>query len=462
MGMGSEVLEPVVFENKLGWLVRETKKGGRDASEISARKVLSGEGNQPIREVYVYKVIPENTWKCIKCGAKIQSNREGPPLECYEGQGGCGRKTSFTKVTDSINSDLWKIPGWDDIPPEKLDMKAVFDNALNLIKKLLIFEKEIEYKIYLLWIFSTWKLESWDSVGFPAFIGMADSGKSRALRIIHELAYRAPKASGVKQAAIPRLCHYHNVTLLIDEAHTKLNPRTESGAGLLEFLKDSYKRGSVYITCDNNNQAKLIVTRNFGFKAFAGEKSFNPALITRSLVFWMEKEEPEIAKLGYVDEEFSKIQTSLLNYRYKTDSPPDLGNNFVLKGRNREVFESVIATGMHIKVPVEDIIEYAKKRSKKEVDALRNTIQYEILCEIKKAEEHPFSGDEIDRINVDTILNEIGWLTGDKNEDRKSRQKFGYILKNMGLDTKRTRNGRFVYYRDNEDRLKQLHRRFGI
>jgi len=464
MGIGNGqnfgILEPVIFGEKVGWLLREKKKVGRDSKEVSVNDVLSGEDNQPIKEVYFYTVIPENIWRCLKCGAEIQSNRDGPPLECYQDQGGCGRKGTFEQITESINVDLWKIPEWEDIPPEKLDMKHVYEDTLSLVKRLLVFEKKIEYKIYTLWIFSTWKLEVWDAVGFPMFIGMPDSGKSRALRIIYELAYRAPKASGVKQAAIPRLCHYYNITLLIDEAHTKLNPRTESGAGLLEFIKDSYKRGSVYIVSDNNDQRKVVVTRNFGFKAFAGEKSFNPALLTRSFVFWMDKAEPEIAKLSYVEEELSRIRTALLNYKYKTDDPPDLGNDFELKGRVREIFESIIATGKHIGIPVEDVIEFAKKRSDKERDSLKDTVQYDILLEIKKAQEHPFSQDEIDRISIDTILNEIGWMTGDKTEDIKNKQRLGYILKNMGLVTKRTRQGRFIFYGDNEERLRQLFRRF--
>jgi len=151
-----------------------------------------------------------------------------------------------------------------------------------------------------------------------------------------------------------------------------------------------------------------------------------------------------------------------LNYKYKIDDPPDLGNDFVLKGRVREIFESIISTGMHIRIPVDDVIEFAKKRSDKEKDALKDTVQYDILLAIKDGQEHPFGEDEIDRIKTDTILTEISWLTGDGTEDRKNKQRLGYILKNMGLETKRTSEGRFIYYRDNEDRLKQLYRRFGI
>ncbi len=95
----------------------------------------------------------------------------------------------------------------------------------------------------------------------------------------------------------------------------------------------------------------------------------------------------EIAEL---QEKLKDLRTKLLNYRCKTDAPPDLGNNFVLKGRIREIFESIIATGMHINVIIDDVINHAKEKAKKQEDELNESIQYEILSIIKKHQENPF------------------------------------------------------------------------
>lgn len=454
-----EVLEPVIDkEGREMWLIRLFEPVISQDDRPMAEKV---QNPRPVKKRAVYELQPPGLYQCLKCGAIIESGNNGrPPLECYKNQEGCGRKTHFERITDHINPDLWKLATWRDLPD--LNMTETYNAMLALIKSLIVFSKPIEYKIFTIWIISTWKLEAWDAVGFPAFIGIPDSGKSRALRIIHYLAYRAPKATGVKQAAIPRLCHYHSITLLIDEAHTKLNPKTESGAGLLDFIKDSYKRGSVYIACDNNDQKELVVTRNFGFKAFAGEKSFNPALLTRSLPFWMDKADPEIAKLSYAEKELSQIRTELLNYRIKTGNPPDLGNDFILKGRTREVFESIIATGCHIGIDVEDIIEYAQERDRKAQESLKDTEEYDILVAIKNAQEHPLSNEEIDSIHIDNILNDMEWLTSDKEQDNKARRRIGYILKDMGIERKRTREGRVVVFEDNMDRLKALYRRYKL
>lgn len=268
----------------------------------------------------------------------------------------------------------------------------------------------------------------------------------------------------MKAAAVPRLCHYHDITLLIDEAHSKLNPKSDSGSALLDFVKDGYKKGSVYITCDNNDQEKIVVTKNFGFKAFAGEKSFNPGLLSRSLIFYMFKGTPEIAKLNYAEDDFVKLRTKLLNYRYKTSEPPDLGNEFELKDRTREIFESIIATGMHIGVDVSEIIEHAKERSKFEEEALKETNQYQILQIIKNKEGNPALDDAPEGIFTWTILDELGWTTGDISEDNKKSQSLGYYLKNMGLNTKGKGKKRIIMVQKepNNKRLKNLYKRYKI
>lgn len=447
-------LEPVYNEkNELCWLSVTYKKNSTTPPDKPIDAVIKED--KTLIDVPVFTLKQQGSWFCLKCGATIHSP-DGPPRICDESQGGCNRPSQFKPLTETINPDLWKIPHWKDID---IDKKQLYEDLLTLIKKLVVFSDDIEYQIYTLWIISTWKLESWDSVGFPVFIGIPDSGKSQALIVIHHLGYRSPKASGVKVAAIPRLCHYHNVTLLIDECHNKLNPKTEKGSDLIDFCKDSYKRGSVYITCDNNDQKKTIITRNFGFKAFAGEKTFNAALLTRGFIFWMEKATPEIAKLSYVEQELNDLQTRLLNYRIKTNHPPDLGNDFILKGRTREIFESIIATAMHIGIPTAQLIEYAKDKDRKEEEALKQTSHYEILAIIKDFEDNPYKIQQPDRIGLDEITRELGW-----EDNIDSKKKLGWSIKNLGLMTKKIDKQRYIFFEeaDNAKRLKQLYKRFKL
>jgi hypothetical protein len=407
------------------------------------------------------KLKPSCLWSCYECGTE-QITIEGKPQKCTNTTTECKSK-NFTKVTDAIEPILWILSTW--INYSKLDMKQVYKDMIIIIKKLLVFPEEIHYKIFVLWIISTWKLGVWDVVSFLAFIGIPSSGKSRALDIIRRIAYRAVKASGVTSAAIPRLCHYHQITLLVDEAHNKLNPRRTGGSELLDFVKDSYKRGSTYITCDKDDPKKVIVTKNFGFKAFASEKNFEPGLLSRSISFWMEKEEPEIAKIDYLQSELESIHSKLLNYRFKSDDPPDLGNDFALKGRTREIYECIIATGRHIDVDIDDIIAYAKNQELHELEELQNSSQYDILHIIKEYKDSPPENEaECREITLAYILSKLEWESGIQNEDRKAIQRLGYLLKHMGLQRKRTNRGRAIplYEEPNITRLEKLMRRYGL
>jgi len=158
----------------------------------------------------------------------------------------------------AVRKILWELPELKTF--EQLDMHEVYNNMLEISKKVLGFSEEIEYKIFNLWIISTWKQECWDTVGFPVFIGPYNSGKSTCLQTIAQMGYRIVKSINPTFAVMPRLTHYHRGALLIDEAHDSLNPGTNSQK--LGFIKDSYKRGSTYLSCDNNNQKGVVATKN--------------------------------------------------------------------------------------------------------------------------------------------------------------------------------------------------------
>lgn len=450
--------EPILNENgEPYWLSINYKKISTTTNLENKKMIEIAIANKPLVDVPEFTLKNQHEYKCHKCCATIISNSHEPEV-CTQ----CNRTSTFTRLHDEINPDLWSIPHWEDI--NNLDPKQMYEDLVTISKKLIIFNDQVEYKIFILWIISTWKLEAWDTVGYPCFIGPPNSGKSTALRFISRLGYRAPKASAIKQAAIPRLCHYWNVTLLVDEAHDKLNSRGETSAELLAFVKDSYKRGSTYITCDNNDQKKLFVTRNFGFKAFAGERTFKPSVLSRAIVFLMDKANPEVAKFNYVENDIQRLQTQLINYRVKTGVPPDLSNDFILKGRTREIFESIIATARHIGIQTDDIIEYAKERDNEIEEEIKQSTQCEVLEIIKKYIDDPHELPDYDRLEFSRVFDDLGWNSTDDETLRKNRQQLGYIFSNLGLKIKRSDNKRFFAFEDkaNKKRLSELFKRFGF
>jgi len=180
----------------------------------------------------------------------------------------------------------------------------------------------------------------------------------------------------------------------------------------------------------------------------------------------MDKGEPEIPKLAYVEDQLNQIKTKLLNYRYKTDNPPDLGKDFILKGRTREIYESIISTGMHIGIDTQDIIDHATQREKLIETELQESTECQILRIIKEHEEKPAIDQwgKIEHIRLSHILDQLKWEVEDSKDKTKKLQRIGYILKNMGLHTNQTNEGKSLITTtpENEPRLKRLYKRYKL
>jgi len=408
---------------------------------------------------------PDGLWKCLKCEAEIQSNPK-QPLECYDAQGGCGRTGSFKPILLPINPDLWQLPIYKKIDFEPCDMILIYEDIIDTMKKLVVFTNEIQYKLFTLWNISTWKTGLWDSVGFLVFTGGIDCGKTLCLDVIREIGFRMLHSSGVSFPAMIRATHNHQAGVLIDEAHNKLDYRTEAGRDFIDFIKPSYRKGSKYIVAHKEDQYGIISYNNFGFKAFAGEqKLVDRALLSRSIIFVMEQSKPPMAKLKYVQKDLDEIKNKLLHYRYYTNDPEDLGQEFELDGRIREIFESIIATGRHIGVDTTDIIEYAKSLKIEQDEDLKNTLEYEVLQAMWDLSTTMTLDDAPETISYRDITKQIYGddLSGD--ERRKFGQKIGYnISRKLQLKHKHGRDGNVILMNEKKNlrRLDYLYHRFGI
>ncbi len=457
--MTYQVSEPVKNDKgELCWLI---DKGNKPVSTVSKDKSIKQiiKQNNPIDYKQVFELKPEGLWQCRKCGAQMQSS-PNPPLECYKEQGGCDRSTNFEIVTKTINTDLWKLPNWNDIPLDDIDIQGLFVDIKNLMKQCLIFVEDIHYTILTLWIISTWKLESWNTVGFPTFLGMVSSGKSKCLDFINEIGYRMINSSGITFPAIVRASHYHNAGILMDEVQNRLNPKDESGREYINFIKPSYRRGNKYTVADKEDQENLLSYRNFGFKAFAGERGFDLGLMDRTILFEMEQDYPEVTNFKEIETDFDIMRTRLLNYRYKTQEPESLDTRIFKNSRTHEIFESIIATGKHIGTVTDDIIDYAKKCEIEKEEELQDTIEWNILEIIKNKECNETLDDAPTETQYGDIVTALGWEPG-----RKSSQSLGYIItKKFRLITKRKTSGTVILLTNpkNERKLKYLFKRYKL
>ncbi|MCK4821234.1 hypothetical protein KA005_36045, partial [bacterium] len=413
-------MEPIINSGEPKWLFIKKEEIIPLVHDRSAEQSIKEPLDPEIK--ITFSTQDAGLWRCNKCNGTVTSEKK--PDYCIN----CERNATFENITKNINPDLWKLPQWKDIPVEDLDMLGVYNDMLALVKRCIIFPEEIYYKIFTLWIISSWKVESWNAVGFLIFRGLIESGKTRALDILRELGYRMMHTSGVSFPAMVRASHNWKAGILLDEIDNKVDRRTESGRDMIDFLKPSYRKGSTYTVAHKDDQDEIKTYRNFGFKAFAGEKGgYDRAMFSRAIDFQMEQDYPEIAELTDVQYELDMLQTKLLNYRYKTDNPPELNGSCKLKGRDREIFSVLIRTGTHIGIKTDDLIEFVQMVLEEKKDEIKNSDEYLILSTIKNHSIETLD-DAPEVISYNDICERCGW-DSDSKQDQKKRQKLGYIFK---------------------------------
>lgn len=460
-----EKSECAFISTKNAELFNATKKKIEESDKIQIEPIYNGgktkwlfiESNGGGEKTFITR--DPNLWRCKKCGNILQQKEK--PFYCNS----CKQDSAFEKITDEINEDIWKLPHWKEIPIEDLNMIEIYYDLLDLTKRCVVFPDEMQYKILVLWIIASYKKECFDTIPFLIFRGLIESGKTRALGILRELGYRMMHTSGVTFPAMIRATNNWGAGILIDEIDNKIDIRTETGRNYLDFLKPSYKNGSKYFTADKDDQDKIKSYKNYGFKAFAGEKGgFDKAIFSRSIDFQMEQEYPEVPDLRYVRDELNDLQTKLLNYRYKFNDPADLPLDFDLRGRDREIFSCLVRTALHIGFGADDLIEYAKKRKKESIDELQNSDEFQILTAIKNWECNETLDDAPEVISYGKIADLCGW-DASTEEGKKKRQKIGYIFKKkLNLKTKRTGDGYVLLLnnKNNQRKLQNYYRRYKV
>ncbi|MEM0493249.1 MAG: hypothetical protein QXS02_04790 [Candidatus Thermoplasmatota archaeon] len=352
------------------------------------------------------------------------------------------------------------------------DLPAIYEELIGFVKSVLVLPSypdsgldDVFYHIYALWVLSTWKRDVWNTVPFLYFIGLPGSGKSHSLQVLSFLCYRGCFLNHITPAGIPRLSHYYQPTMLVDEADSLLGGRKRGGE-VFSFLKGSYKRGGKYIFCDLDDPKGLISINNYCFKAFACERdTIDTSLRQRGIVFYMFRNIPCIRELNDVKDEIKRLQAIFLNYRYKIIDPPEIPEDFPLSGRTFEIFEPLIRTALLFKPEiVPKLIRFAKEREKEETERERSSFYFEIISALHSIVNSYNKIGEDGEITYSLLLNEMGLDA----QDIQNKKRLGRYLKELGFRVNIGGHGRdryrYIDYNDKKTRLLiyNLFKRFNL
>jgi len=486
------------------WLVRHEGPSGNDGHVPSRQEIEEVEEmrkNEPEKyKEYVkgrkldYYYTFEKPWtlQCRKCGCTFpcppRRDRSVPykvvevydfPAVCPESLGGCGRTLSsvggFDVVTPKPPEGNWQPirinQQLEQLKNEKIDNhnynivedKTTILGMFGIISKIIVFPSDAEAKIFGLSIIASWKIDSFDEIGYLGLWGERDSGKSQALRLLGELAYHAIPLATITVAALARAIEKYNASLLVDEVHDHLGPKNPDANKLRGILKTGFMKGFKYTICKENSDD--IVGRNvFGFKAFTGRYPFKGSLYRRCINIFMEEHTPEIDEMEEVKDRLSEIRTALLAYRLLMPDPPKLefkdyttevnGTTFKLKGGTLQVFRPILRVAKQFNIPTDPIVKYAYQQYVRYKEEMLVSEEASVIFYIYKNQQggvHEISLSEI--AYQCEILGKSG---------KPSPTRVGYMLKGMDLKTDRTSGGTVLRTtkKQNEKKLAYLYQKY--
>jgi len=405
-----------------------------------------------------FKTLDLGMWQCMRCETEFTVDKKPyKPYICTN----CDRKGPFKQLTPSPDfKPLWKLPG----RPVQANPKHIRDEIKAFIKEHLVLPDVRQYDIMCDSIMASWLHEQLPSLGYLMFIGPKESGKTRALEILQELAFHAVRSSTIPPADIYRLIEKYHNTLLIDEAESQLNLKYEMGRTLYAVMNAGYKRGDVAIRCDDTNEPKGYDL--FSLKAIASTQSFIPTLESRCFVFEMEQ-----AKAGrhLIDEKWAlEIRSMLLYFRYRFYDSLPITIVEMKSGRLTEMFIPIFSVQKLVNGAVDDqIVEYAEEMSTKRKREDRLSLESSIVKAIADLQAEPpdqttLSSGKRERVYVKDILDRLTEEFGEAWRKKYSTNKLGYRLKDLGLEREKDRYGMYIDTVKLKGRLERLRARFGV
>ena len=401
-------------------------------------------------------------FECKRCGEKTYVPQNGKFVEPFECENvSCGRKGAFKpSFPVELTKPIWKLPnGY-----MECSAVEVYRNICDYIREYLVLKPE-EYHLMSLWVMASWLSEDFDACPYLLFIAPKESGKSQAMRILDQLAYRAFLAISVTPAALFRAIELWGITLLIDEAEYQVKSDTESGQALYGCLNGGYKRNSYALRTEGDARIPTAFDV-YGFKAIASTRAFLATLESRSIIINMTQGIP--AKILIDENKAAALRSELLYFRFVTLGKLVPIQPVSTSGRLMEMFtplytvaqifkglggmKTVISYGEITKILDAKLRELEVRRSDEEQESTEAIIINAVDFLIGEASH----SDEPEKIWIKDIVNYLGWTNDNATAD------IGKKLKAMGIKTRRVSKGTIIEHQKPEikERLNEMTKRY--
>lgn len=396
-------------------------------------------------------------YECLRCGFINfipQTQRKiTEPFECA----GCGRKNCFKrKFPIEIINPPWKAPTGI-IQTES--PQILFDGLIMFLRDSIYFDNETQYDILALWIMASWVNESFNSCPYLMFIAPKESGKTRGMDILSELAYRPLPAVSFTSSSMFRSIELWKCTLLVDEAEYQLNSKSEKGQDLYGILNGGYKKGMFAIRTETVSDSMIPTTYDiFGFKAIAATRPFNPTLESRSIILSMTQH--QVKNMLLPVEICEELRNRLLYFRYsylyklKITFPEK-----IKKGRLIEIFYPIYSIANLVDsdmIPrLDKYLEETYFKGKEEDKV--SLPEADLIRAINEKWDDPQNIDM--RVYLKDIVDYIKYDFPDMTS-----QQVGYLLKAMGFIRGKDRIGMYIDISnpENKTRFDNYKERFAI
>ena len=326
---------------------------------------------------------------------------------------------------------------------------------------------EEDYLIETAFTVLTWIPEVLKIAPFLRFYAPKGSGKTTNLEAINRLAFRSILSVSPTFASIPRLAHYHNAFLPIDEARVRSDD-LEKEESIWDLLRSRNRRGMSYVKADNSTPFGVLPLEVFGLTVISGKKPIPDDVEDRCYRIEMQK------KIGFKPKKISKKEVEELITELSKLRVWVIVNNKIEELRNviEQTIEILVNSGFEsrfadILAPIlflipkkyhEKIIPYVKEKQiwrfeedKTTEEAYLFQAVYELLKE-KLGEEinlKNFSKDvEIPILDITQRYSLISFQSDfDQATERERRSlliRVGFLVRKLGLKTKRKKDGMYA------------------